>query len=99
MRNAGGYSQIICDDPGRTIAKDAYGREVPTEADTFTCGHCNKVVFVRPRERPEDIGGLCKQCMKLICPHCLIAGNCTPLEKRLAAQEARYHALRSYGMA
>ena len=97
MRNPKGYGQLF-DPDGNAVATDEYGRSVGTECDTFTCKHCNRVVFVRPRERPEDLGGMCKQCMGLICPHCLSAGNCSPLEKRLAEQEARYHALRSYGI-
>lgn len=98
MRNPGGYGQIICDGTlTRPVAFDGYGNTVAAETDTFSCGHCNKVVFVPARTDPANLGGLCKQCMKLICPHCLAGGRCTPLEKRLAEQEARYHALRSYG--
>lgn len=68
------------------------------ECDSYTCAHCGKVSLVRPKQRAADMGGLCKTCMGLICPACLDQG-CLPLEKRLAEQEARYHALRSYGLA
>ena len=85
MRRAGGI--LIATSPDGT-----------RETDTFTCSHCQTVCFVEPRERPEDIGGLCKQCMKLICPRCVDAGVCVPWEKEMERQEARYHALRSYGM-
>jgi hypothetical protein len=98
MRNAGGYSQLICDEPKKAVAFDRQGRVITQECDTFTCGHCCVVVFVRPQERPEDVGGLCKQCMKLICPGCTDNGRCTPFEKRLARAEARLDALRSYGL-
>jgi hypothetical protein len=71
MRNAGGYAFIVNPTPGK-IRLDG-GRvdmacEGITEYDSFTCGHCNCVRHVRARERPEDLGGLCKSCMKLICP-------------------------------
>lgn len=68
------------------------------ETSTYTCGHCNSIHRVRPKERPEDTGGLCKQCMTLICPKCVDAGYCRPFEKQLEAWEARAEALRSYGM-
>lgn len=64
------------------------------EHDTFTCGHCCKVVFVKPKCDPADLGGLCKQCMKLVCPDCVGKG-CDPLEKKLERAEARDRFLRS----
>jgi hypothetical protein len=85
MRRPGGI--FICSSP-----------DGMTETDTFTCGHCNSIVAVQPKQRPEDIGGLCKQCMKLICACCVTRGNCDPLEEKLKRAEAREHALRSYGM-
>lgn len=86
MRNPGGISIIM--DPCMPIS----------ETDTFTCFHCNSIVAVQPKQRPEDIGGLCKHCMKMICPRCTAAGHCTPFEKELERQEARGRALRSYGL-
>lgn len=67
------------------------------ERDTFTCHHCNRVKHVKPKERPEDIGGLCKVCMKLICSHC-VGKTCVPFMERLNRMEARYRARRSYGI-
>lgn len=86
MRNPGGY--LI-----------GWHEDGAVERDTFTCAHCNRVSFVKPRERPEDIGGLCKCCMGLICSKCVDEGVCAPLEKRLQEMEARHDALRSYGLA
>ena len=86
MRNPGGC--LIISDP------DAPTREV----DTFTCQHCNRVRFVKAKQNPEEVGGLCKSCMGLICSTCVDAGTCTPWEKMMEKQEARYHALRSYGL-
>lgn len=67
------------------------------EADTFTCAHCNHVIHVKPKMRPEDMGGFCRMCMKPVCQEC-VDGACVPFEKRLEQEEARYHALRSYGV-
>lgn len=83
MRRPGGYGVITSPD----------GVE---EHDTFTCFHCNKVVIVLPKAAPETIGGMCYQCMKLVCPTCVDLGTCTPFEKRLEAIERRADALRSY---
>jgi hypothetical protein len=76
MRNPGGYACIS--EPDRP----------PQEFDTFTCAHCNRVTHVQARARPEDIGGLCKQCMGLICPAC-VGQPCVPFLKRLEQMEAR----------
>ncbi len=90
MRRPGGYTFLTFDD-GRMV-----------EGESFSCRHCNRVVFVRPRERPEDVGGLCKCCMGLTCPACtdkMARGTpCVPLEERLKREEAHYEARRSYGI-
>lgn len=101
MRRPGGYVLVTHPDPG-FLRLDRGGRieeakEGFQEFDTFTCGHCSRVQHVRARENPEDTGGLCKQCMKLICPRCVNSGKCDPLEKKLERAEARDIALRSYG--
>jgi len=76
MLRSGGYAQIV--DP-----------DAPTrECDTFTCAHCNRITHVRARTRPEDIGGLCKVCMGLICAAC-VGEACVPFLKRLDDMEAR----------
>ena len=68
------------------------------ESDTFTCGHCNKIVFVPPKCDPADLGGMCKSCMKLVCPSCNNIGRCIPFEKKLEKIEARDRFLRSVGL-
>jgi hypothetical protein len=72
---------------------------VVKEADTFTCQHCNRVVYVRPFCSPSDIefGGQCKGCMGLICLSCYDKPGCDHIEKKLERAEARSRALRSYG--
>lgn len=87
MRNPGGY-----------LSGTAPEGVVVAEHDTFTCAHCNRVVMVRPKERPEDIGGFCGGCSGLICGPCADDPGCTPIEKRLEAWERRTDTLRSYGM-
>jgi hypothetical protein len=67
--------------------------------DSFTCNHCNRVVFVKPRCDPADLGGHCKVCDRLICPQCNAKGSCTPWEKRMELMEARdrlYQAAQAY---
>ena len=100
MLRPGGFAVFVNPDRG-PIQID--GRALPecsevVELDTFSCGHCGAVRHVRPRERPEDLGGLCRQCMRPICPHCVVSGRCDPLEKKLLRAEARDRALRSYGL-
>lgn len=86
MRGQGGYA----------FSFDAGG--IRQEADTFTCFHCQKVVVVKPKCDPCDLGGMCRICDKMICPGCVEIGHCDPFEKKLEREEARYRALRSYGV-
>lgn len=72
------------------------GPHTVTAHDSFTCNHCQGIVAVPHRGRPEDIGGLCKLCMKLVCPRCNALGKCTPWEKQMQIIEARDAARRSY---
>ena len=65
------------------------------ERDTFTCGHCQYVVFVPPQANPADIGGLCKQCMTLICPTCVGRMVCVTWEQMIEMQEAKGRTFRS----
>lgn len=83
MRNPSGYATFTTDG---VITK---------ERDTFTCFHCNRIVHVKPKCDPADLGALCKVCMRLVCPRCSDKG-CIPFEKKLERAEARYHARRSY---
>lgn len=85
MRKPGGYL-ITASDAGNS------------EADTFTCGHCQTIVLVKPFADPADMGGRCTCCDKLICPGCTGKG-CDPVEEKLKRWEAEYDARRSYGMA
>jgi hypothetical protein len=86
MRRPQGYATIF--EPDKPLQ----------EIDTFTCGHCNRVEHVQPRCKPEDLGGLCKQCMKLVCPRCNAIGICDVFEKKLERIEARDRFLRQAGL-
>ena len=64
------------------------------EVDTFTCQHCNRVVFCCDRVtkkplRAEDCGGICNNCKGNICPRCVNLGVCIPLERALQRMETR----------
>lgn len=74
------------------------------ECDTFTCVHCNGIVFVgvimvgAPEKEP-DLGGFCLKCNAPICGGC--AGkDCRPfgkwLERMESATTARLIADRQY---
>ena len=85
MRKPGGY----------LLATDRETGKV-TESETFTCKHCNRVVFVNTRQHPEDAGGLCYSCSGLICKHCVGKG-CEPLERKLEnwyRQDELYRSMR-----
>lgn len=68
------------------------------ECDTFRCGHCQKIVLVKPKSDPAAAGGLCKICMRLTCPRCTDKGHCKTWEDKMFEEEAREIALRSYGL-
>jgi hypothetical protein len=68
------------------------------ELDTFTCSHCQRIVPVKPLAAPEDFGGLCKVCMKLICPGCVKLGSCLTWEAKMEKMEATERFLRSAGI-
>jgi hypothetical protein len=76
MRRPGGYG--VTKEPGK---KDI-------EEDSFTCAHCNAIVFVTPFQHPADAGGFCTMCMKPLCKKCAALGKCTPFEKVLEKMEA-----------
>lgn len=96
-----GYATITSPTPS-VANTDGLQRHVICEGvnefDTMTCGHCGRIVHIKARQRPEDIGGFCRACMRAICPTCVSHGGCAPLEKKLEAAENRERVLRSYGV-
>ncbi len=86
MNRPGGYVLIVSPD-------------APTvEHDTFTCCHCQNVVFVKPKAPASESGGWCARCSKPVCGGC--AGKeCTPFEKRLEQVERAARTRREYDAA
>ena len=85
MRKAQGYAVIA--DPNAPVR----------ECDTFTCVHCQRIVFVQPKCDPSDAGGFCRLCYSHICGPCADKGRCDPFERRLERMEARGRLLQSIG--
>lgn len=96
-----GYAVITTPEPTQARLDGfqcVQAREGANEFDTFGCGHCNRIIHVQARQRPEELGGLCKQCMRAICPGCVDRGHCDPFERKLERWEDRERTLRSYGV-
>ena len=87
LRRIGGYASLTDRTTGNVIA----------EANTFCCGHCGFHTHVKAKADPYELGGLCRVCDSLICARC-VGRPCVTMEARLEAEEASYHARRSYGM-
>lgn len=81
MRNAQGYAVTV--NPDGSVH----------EEDTFTCEHCNGVVYLKAQQDPASIG-FCRMCMKPICGPCAHHG-CTPFEKRMEELERRDRLMRA----
>lgn len=93
-----GYAAITSPDEGMADLdglQRVKTKQGTNEYDTLVCGHCNRIVHVPAKCDPAALGGLCKSCMKLICPRCVGEG-CTPLEKQIEAMEERDYLRRSY---
>ncbi len=80
MRKPGGYATWT-------------GPEGLTERDTFTCNHCNGVVFVKPNCPVTEAPDMCRMCMRMVCARCADAqargGGCVPFERQCEQIEAR----------
>lgn len=75
MRNSGGYAISV-------------GPQGTVEQDSFTCIHCNSIVFIKSKMNPSDMGGFCRMCMKPVCKNCADK-KCIPFEKKLVEIEKR----------
>ena len=93
MRRPQGYAQIVSPD-GATVNFDRIRIErIPSgvyEADTFSCCHCNRVVHVPVKAPMDNVGSMCRNCMKMVCPTCA-EGPCVPFEKKLEAVEKKQY--------
>jgi hypothetical protein len=99
MRKPQGYGLLL--DPGS---------DVPLlERDTITCGHCQRIVHVKPGTGAttylifhppswawrEEAGAACRVCMRPVCLACHDLGTCTPWERQLEAMEAKDRLVRA----
>jgi hypothetical protein len=66
------------------------GPNAVVERDSFTCGHCQRIVFVPPGRSATDIGGGCRICHHLICGRCVDLGICKPFEQQIAEIERNW---------
>ena len=99
MRNPQGQATIV----GPTALDDGTpigpkGLRENNVADTFGCGHCQHIVHVEPLCDPANAGGLCKNCMRLICPVCVEKGICTPWEVMIERMEDKRRFRREVGI-
>jgi hypothetical protein len=69
----------------------------PDAQKTFTCCHCNRVVVVPFKAKPEECGGFCMLCFKPVCVECHGKGVCEPFEKKLERMEGRSRLLAALG--
>ena len=74
--------------------------KVVNENETFTCGHCQHITDVGPKQRLDELGNMCLVCMRPCCKQCTFemthGGGCAPFEKKLERIEARANARRTY---
>jgi len=101
VRNPTGYGAYTTREQDRPLA----------EYDTTTCGHCQRVIFVKPATActtylivdratnrfREEPGAFCRVCMQAVCLTCHADGRCTPWERRIEAMEARGRFLQQVG--
>lgn len=89
MGQSKGYAQLV-------------GPEGNKEWDTLTCGHCQRIVQIRPFCPLEEVGGHCRPCNKFLCPDCETkranGQPCIPWAKQMDVIEARERARASYGV-
>lgn len=81
-----------------------FGGWKDSEWDTISCGHCNRIVHVKPgtastvyvfpqMDGPakEEPGAMCRICMTAVCLQCHDDGRCIPLMKRIEQMEGVKH--------
>lgn len=100
MRSITGYATVV--EPDQPLV----------ERDTITCGHCQRVIFVKPKTAQtvylvfdretwqwrEVMGAFCRVCMRSVCLACHDQGRCRPWERMLEVAEARERFLQAAGI-
>lgn len=86
MPRAQGYAMIV-------------GPERTAEADTITCAHCQRVVFLHNQDgtKKADVAVRCGMCDRLMCVPCAEKARCEPFEKKLEAIERRGRLIAAMG--
>lgn len=81
---------------GYATLTDRETGKITGETDTRNCAHCSQIIHTPTNKKIEEVSDFCRNCMKIHClkPACF---TCTPFLKKIEAEEARYHARRSYG--
>jgi hypothetical protein len=80
------------------------GGRVVREVETFTCGHCSRVILVEHGAQlgQAGVGEFCLPCMSPICCGCneemVKTGKCVPLQKKLDAMYSRDQLFKSMGI-
>lgn len=83
---------------------DPASGKVVRENETFTCGHCQHVVYVPHGAQLGDgtIGEFCLTCMAPICTRChrkmVAIGKCIPFQKKLDRLYARQRLFAALGI-
>lgn len=82
MTRSYGYMQIIGGPRSNDFPDPAMASlQACGEADTYTCGHCQKVVIIKPGGKNDD--GVCRHCWALVCPKCAGEQRCKPIEAQI----------------
>lgn len=102
-----GYAQMRKPQGYATVTGDFSIKEF----DTISCGHCNRVVMVKPGTgstvylfpqligpMKEEAGASCRVCMTAVCLKCHDLGSCLPLERKIEEMEARGRMWESMGL-
>lgn len=84
--------------PGSVIiTTDGEGKT--TEQYAFTCCHCGNPKPVPVGAKIETVSDVCRSCWRLHCLDQKCCDRCMPFIKKIEASEAKYHSLRSMGLA
>lgn len=76
-----GYLQIIGGPRSKDFADPAMAAlQSCGEADTYNCGHCQRMVILTPDKQAD---GMCRKCWRLVCKHCVEDRQCRPLEEEI----------------
>jgi hypothetical protein len=63
--------------------------EFTRESDTSTCGHCNRVSYIKPPVNGQVVVApvRCTLCRARLCEECYAKCECDPFEKKMDREE------------